>query len=221
MFIVGRRMNIQLQAEEDQYLRKAKRVNDKTLFHNCSQFRLSLYTLKERLLPFIEQVFTEFIRLIELSNNLSHLRREIRDKVRTSDPKGWPLRNEERRSLIDDPSIDITADWWTIAKCYTGNFVSFPKRYRGSVVTYDYEKISAFTVDKADPKDLLEVLKNCSLFKAHLYYAARSIILNRNLYYGHIAQLFIESKTLETLNAPTAQLHRYISNPAVAVDYLN
>lgn len=77
-----------------------------------------------------------------------------------------------------------------------------------------YEKIEKFTVDEADPKDILEILKNCSIFTEKFYWAAHHLIQARYLYYGHIAQLFIKSETLDALSTAIVQIQRYISNPA-------
>lgn len=197
-------MNVTFRAEEIWYLQHLQYLNPydiSTDFHNSSLFRISLYALRERLLIFIERVFTECIRDNNLTNrNIPVLRRWINHVVRNTDPFGKPLKTTERQGLIQDLRTRITANWDSVAKCYTGRFVSS-----------NFQQRQRFRLEEADPKDLLEILKNCSLFSNALYATAYDIIGYRNRYYGHLPLLLIDSLTLSILNSTTESLTRLIS----------
>lgn len=196
-------MNVFFRPEEHWYLQHLQYLNlydISTDFHNSSLFRISLYVLRERLLIFIERVFTEFIRVNNLTNNsIPALKGWINHIVRNIDPFRYPLETTERLRLIQDPRTDITADWESVAKCYTGSFVS-----------RSFKQRQEFRVKQADPKDLLEILKNCSLFNDELYGTAYDIIGYRNVYYGHLPLLLIDSLTLSALRSATETLMRLI-----------
>ena len=163
-------------------------------FNNCLAFRLKLYNLREPLLSFIERKFHEFIETHRLRNNNKWgLLEKIKDQVRTNlfglnQPAIISLREEgAHRKLVIDGLIrvQVNVNWKTLASIYTGNFL-----LRKNV--FNVEEIS-------DPKDLLEVLKNCSLFPEELYDPATLVIRARNKYYAHLPELFIRTNLLLVL----------------------
>lgn len=178
-------LNTQNIAEE--FSKKTAEELSKTIaeeFNNCSVFRILLYILREQLLKFIEEKFKEFITEHSLSDiDKSNIIEKIKEKVRSppavSADKSLKTKAKERLKKIKKlKENQITAtDWRTIAKCYTGSFRIGKK-------------------EQFDPKDLLEILMYCSLFPDTLYPAALAVIDFRNIYYGHISALVIDSDTL-------------------------
>lgn len=207
-------------------LQNLPRENIQEQFKNCLVFRVSLYSLREQLFTFLKEGFEEYIKRHGLSRaNKKTLKGKIKEKVRSTDPQSKhpiPLRklptgcNKETtdrhqrhiRALqekVDRRIAQITvlkekeieATWHAFARCYTWSFADRNSK-QGKV-------------EEGDPKDLLEVLKNCSLFKPVLYTAAYAVIGNRNTYYGHLSELLIDSDTLKTLKTATASLIDLIS----------
>lgn len=172
-----------------------KSENIEEEFNNCSVFRISLYILRERLFTFIKERFEKFRK----ENSRSSIKQTIKKNVRTTNPSGKQLEYVSRQERIEALNeTELTADWRTIARCYTGSFLACK----------DTKK--QFDLNYADPKELLEILKNCSLFSDDLYTAAFAVIGNRNKYYGHLSVLIIDSDTLKTLNSATETLTNHI-----------
>lgn len=97
-------------------------------------------------------------------------------------------------------------EWETFASCYTGTFL----RRKG-----------VFNVEEeSDPKDLLEVITNCLLFKDRLKDAASDVIKYRNRYYGHLAHLLISPETVTTIESSIAVLENEMSKEE-NIDYRN
>lgn len=184
--------------ERLQYLQRADIPRQ---FTNCSVFRVSLYILREQLLTYIEKEFNDFISRNSLSNNnIPDLRRRIEEKVRTTDPSGNSLEtkaNQRKKRIGQLQESQITADWRSFAKCYTGSFVM---RYA-----------KQGQLEDADPKDLLEILMYCDLFSHKLFDAASCVLEHRNRYYGHLDVLLIDSETLIPITCATDKLIRLIS----------
>lgn len=158
-------------------------------FINCSAFRVSLYILRERLLPFIEGRFREYLQGLP-DWRKSSIKKAIKDNLRTTDPAGNALEySEKNKDRIDALYVsEFTPEWCTFARCYTVNFLKS-----------DYPKIEQYRAYSADPKDLLEILKNCSLFGDQIYILACRVIQSRNKYYSHTSHLLIYSDVLEDL----------------------
>lgn len=203
----------------NQYLDSVWRSNSRTAqiyFNNCLEFRVLLYYLRQRLSSFIVDKFNRFIGEHRLNDrSRSYIRREIRDKVRT-DFSSRGLKQQEiksrtekanhRKLLIERfDTNQIKADWRTFARCYTGNFVS-SNAYQNFNVEKDF-----------DPKDLLEVVMNCSLFSYNLYDPALQVIKDRNRYYGHLAELLIDPIDINTLKCSTSLLEARI--PIIPIGY--
>lgn len=155
------------------------------------------------MLKFLEEVFNEFLLRNRLSDDvgLQNLRNMIERKIRMTDPYKKCLKNSEKRKRRIKQDTCIKAEWYTIVKCFAGSFV-----------TRRDSREEKFRIENADPKDLLEVLTNCSIFDIELYAAASRVIRNRNKYYGHLSVLLVESKTLEPL--PLKQHYLKILFPA-------
>lgn len=159
-------------------------------FNNCRKFRTSLYFLRERLLAFLRERFTRFMRGLPDNSN-SFIKQTIKDKVRTIDPVGRSLQynaNQRIERIEALSESEFTADWRTFATCYTRSFLA-----------RNHTWINHSNVDEADPRDLLEIIKNCSLFSDDLSAAAYVIITNNRRYYEHLSELLIDSDTFEYL----------------------
>lgn len=154
-------------------------------FFNCSDFRASLYILRERLFSFIKETFQEFIWELPHTSR-SSIKQAINAKVHTIDPSAGFLQydaNQRRQKIQALNQSQFTADWRTFARCYTWSFLAC-----------DHTQIYQSKVDVADPKDLLEILKNCTLFPEDMYTAAYGVIEHRNKCYGHLDVLLIDPK---------------------------
>lgn len=213
-------MNVQPNDDElstvnGDYLRRVSHShpeNTQEYFNNCLLFRVLLYILRKRLLSFIERKFDTFIRQLGLLNRRRwHLKRCIEEEIRT-DFRHLGLNREQinsrtrqakrRKRLVKNLKTNqLQANWRTFANCYTGGFILLSANQR-----------EQFNIEgQFDPKDLLEVLMNCSLFPYQFCEAAYSVIRNRNVYYGHIPELLIDTDTIKTLRSSTSLLADLIS----------
>lgn len=176
-------------------------------YFNCSVYRIELYNLRERLLSFIKLEFNGFIRRHRLSNARTlNIRNKIRDNVRTDFSKlvkgrkvisALTKRAKDRQRLISKlKTSNIAANWQSFASCYTGKFLKDSREKRGE---FNLE-------EESDPKELLEVLKNCSLFSEELYDHATTVIEDRNEYYAHLPKLFIRSGLIDALETSIQEL---------------
>lgn len=90
-------------------------------FFNCSDFRASLYILRERLFSFIKETFQEFIWELPHTSR-SSIKQAINAKVHTIDPSAGFLQydaNQRRQKIQALNQSQFTADWRTFARCYT------------------------------------------------------------------------------------------------------
>lgn len=186
-------------ALERKYFEYLKCDNIQQQFNSCSVFRILLYTLRERLLQFIEERFKEFINEHHLSDDRKayiklKIKEEIRDYTPTLKDRSLINKAKDRNTKIDihtEYQITVT-DWRTIAQVYTGNFISRQKVY-------------------FDPKNLLEILLYCKLFSEKLYAPASLVLEKRNTHYGHIPHLIIDSGTLDTCKSAIESLLKEIT----------
>lgn len=159
--------------------------------NNCSVFRLKLYILRERLFTYIKETFQNFIRDLP-ENDASSIKELIEAKVRTLDPAGNSLGGNANLRKLRIGELDVTQffDWSAFAACYTGRFLSWKHPQK------------TLKVDRADPKDLLEILKYCTLFDDAFYRRAYAAIRHRNKFYAHLDVLLIDSATLNDITYP-------------------
>ena len=192
------------------YLRRTRTCNrslkserSQEYFNNCLVFRVQLYILRQRLLSFIKLKFNQFIRQNRLSNikrnrrssnkEKAHIRVKISELVRVDFSKllkehpvsvinALKRQARNRKEIIENlRNNNIAANWQSFASCYTKEFLN----------RREFKAEREF-----DPKDLLEVLKNCSLFDIELFDHATKIIRHRNKEYAHLSELLITPRTL-------------------------
>lgn len=165
-------------------------------FNNCLEFRVSLYTLSERLFTFIKERFENLKRQ---QNNSRTIKETVKAHVRTSNVVGSFLQDNANKRITRIEALsesEFTDDWRTFARCYTGNFL----------------ERNESEIDKADPKGLLEILKYCSLFREDLGIAANDVIKHRNKHYAHLSVLLIDSDTFYAINSATTKLIKLIEH---------
>lgn len=182
-------------------LQHSGRENIQDQFDNCEVFRFKLYILRELLIKFIENKFREYIDNLS-DKSCSSIKQTIEGNIRSTDPvTEHPVYlSSERRALIKRVHISqFTADWRTFAICYTGSFVARNNTH-----------INHTAIDNADPKDLLEIIKNCSLFPQNFYTAARAVIGDRNRFYAHLSVLLINPRKFCAIVSATNSLIRLI-----------
>lgn len=166
---------------------KRKDIEDE--FLNCARFRRALYDLREDIYEFIKNSFEDVLTNLAHKKTLNNsaIKRSVLENIRTVDINGDPLGDiaEQRKELV--LSVDLSnfkADWRTFAICYSGPFLA--KKYK---------EIRQFNFKFSDPKLLLEILRNCSLFSNELYEAACEVRELRNKFYAHLPVLIINSET--------------------------
>lgn len=212
--IVNERKILRLKREYFKCIERSNPGNNEECFRNSSWFRIRLYILRQKLFDFIKNTFERYIELKQ--EELIFLERRYNRRERR--PRELALRQKiiekvrarnatDRRYIIKHLRANqLRLKWNTFASCYTGTFL---RRKR------------VFNVEKeSDPKDLLEVITNCSLFKDRLYAAASDVIINRNRYYGHLAHLLISSDTVRKIESSIAVLENEMSKEE-NIDYNN
>lgn len=209
-------MSVQFRSEETEYLKVLRhfRGDDfETEYRNGSVFRNSLYTLREQLLIFVEKAFSYFISHYLYGRCILYVKSTLISKVCDSDAKIC-LR---RCGIISHPTTNINIHWTSIAACYTGSFVEWDDRRR-----------QEFTIEKADPTDLLKILLNCSLFNNPRLYRqyglATTIIGIRNTNYAHSPTLLIDAATLDIFTGSKASLvkllRKYLREECAITEHL-
>lgn len=164
---------------------------------NCSEFRLLLYILREKLFTYVKETFESFIENLS-DKSESSIKQEIKNNVRTIHPDDTNLENKAELRIEHIEALDarqFRADWCTFARCYTVRFLTRQQ----------------FIRECADPKDLLEILQYCSLFPEELYDVARTVIKYRNFFYAHLDMLLINCTTLKAITYATERLEKLIS----------
>lgn len=191
----------------------AKKIQEE--FENCLLFRIWLFDLREQLFTYIRNTFIPVERQLRGKSILS-MKDTIKKNVRTTDPTGKSLDDiaklrTEKIDKLKETQFTDTQNWSTIAGYYTGSFLEWKdnqtkdKQSKDNQRNYNQRKgtqkkdQTLFSVNNEDPKALLEILKNCSLFSNNLYAAAFVVIGHRNKFYGHLSVLLIESDDLKKL----------------------
>lgn len=184
---------------------KHREIRPETSSNNCSVFRISLYITRELLFKFVRETFKKHIRDFSINSEAS-IKQSIWENVRIN----WPTEKFRKYGLArqdkikEVPETQFKVDWRTFARCYTGSFLT------------NNPQIDLSKVDKADPKDLLENLRDCFLFSDELSNAAGEVICYRNKYYAHLDMLLIDSSTLEEITFAIETFQNLIS---AKIDY--